>query len=117
MKKWLAILAILFLTTSCEEEEKPAYVLNYDQMVSILIDIHISEGIASSLPIDYDSSKVVYNLLEMDVFSKHGVTDSVFTHSLLYYLQDPPVMDYLYARVVDSLSMKQTVRESERAKK
>lgn len=92
----------------CEENSKPKDLLSEEEMVNVLIDIHLTEGMASSLPIPYDSSQVLYSLLEKEVFVKHQVEDSVFTRSMIYYLQDPAVMDRIYARVVDSL----VVRES-----
>lgn len=92
----------------CEENSKPKELLSENEMVNVLIDIHLTEGIASALPIAYDSSQVLYTLLEREVFTKHQVQDSVFTKSLIYYLQDPVIMDRIYARVVDSL----VVRES-----
>ena len=72
-------------------------------MVSILVDIQLTEGKVSSLPVTYDSSQVLYSLMEKDIFSKHGVTDSVFTKSMEYYLEDAEKMDWIYARVIDSL--------------
>lgn len=77
-------------------------------MVEVLIDIHLTEGVVSSLPMAYDSSRVLYSLLEKDVLKKHQVEDSIFTQSMLYYLQYPSDMEDIYARVVDSL----VVRES-----
>jgi len=77
--------------------------LEEDLMVSILVEIQLAEGKVSSLPISYDSSQVLYNLLERDIFSKHGVTDSGFVSSMEYYLEDAEKMDRMYARVVDSL--------------
>jgi hypothetical protein len=55
------------------------------------------------LPISYDSSQVLYTLLERDIFSKHGVTDSSFVSSMEYYLEDAEKMDRMYAQVIDSL--------------
>ncbi len=92
----------------CEENPKPKDLLSEEEIVNVLIDIHLTEGIASSLPIPYDSSQVLYSLLEQEVFVKHQVQDSVFTRSMIYYLQDPAIMDRIYARVIDSL----VVRES-----
>lgn len=92
----------------CEENPKPKDLLSEEEMVNVLIDIHLTEGIASSLPIPYDSSQVLYSLLEQEVFVKHQMQDSVFTRSMIYYLQDPAIMDRIYARVIDSL----VVRES-----
>jgi len=72
-------------------------------MVAILIDIQLTEGKASTLPITFDSSQVLYSLMEEEVFRKHGVSDSLFTKSMVYYLEDAGKMDQLYTRVIDSL--------------
>jgi len=85
--------------------------LDKDQMVSIMTDIHLVEGIASSLPIPYDSSQKVYPYLEQQVFEKHGVPDSVYLQSLQYYLRDANVMEELYSRTIDSLTVKQNLGE------
>ena len=76
-------------------------------MVEVLIDIHLTEGLTSAIPVAYDSSKVLYSLLEKEVFIKHEVSDSVFTQSMLYYLRDPAEMERIYARVVDSLLVRE----------
>lgn len=113
MKKVVILFISLIFFAGCKENREPDYLLSEDQMVSVLIDIHITEGIASALPIKYDSSQVIYKLMEKEVFLKHEVSDSVFTKSMLYYLQDPTTMDKLYGRVVDSLSLKQTLRNAQ----
>jgi hypothetical protein len=88
---------------SCKQATTPIAVLSEDQMISILLDIQLTEGKVSSLPVTFDSSKVLYALMEKDIFFKHGVSDSVFTSSMLYYLEDAGKMDRIYARVIDSL--------------
>ncbi len=72
-------------------------------MVEILVDIHMVEGIVSSFPIHYDSSRVLYPYLELEVFKKHSVPDSVFKSSLEYYMRDVTAMDRMYSRTIDSL--------------
>jgi len=94
---------IPFLLTSCVSEATPEGILDENILVTVLVDIQLTEGKVSALPISYDSSQVLYTLLEQDVFFKHGVTDSVFTQSMLYYLEDAKKMDRIYARVIDSL--------------
>ena len=91
----------------------PKDLLSEDKMVSVLADIHLTEGIASSMPVSYDSSQVLYTLLEKDVFVKHQVSDSLFTESMRYYLQYPDIMDKIYARVVDTLVVWETTPMSE----
>lgn len=78
-------------------------------MVNILIDIQLTEGMVSSFPIPYDSSQVLYSLMEKDMFLKHGVEDSVFYNSMIFYIQDASKMDRIYARVIDSLVVKESL--------
>jgi hypothetical protein len=78
-------------------------------MVNVLIDIQLTEGMVSALPIPYDSSQVLYSLMEKDVFIKHGVEDSVFINSMIFYLEDARKMDKIYARVIDSLVVRESV--------
>jgi len=93
----------LVLGLSCTSNSSPQGVLDESLMSSILVDIQLAEGKVSSLPISFDSSQVLYSLLEKDIFSKHGVTDSVFIESMEYYLESAEKMDRIYARVIDSL--------------
>ena len=93
----------MVLSFACANNSSPSGILDEDLMVSILVDIQLAEGKVSSLPVSYDSSQVLYALLEKDIFSKHGVSDSVFIASMEYYLEDAEKMDRMYARVIDSL--------------
>ncbi|WP_192346404.1 DUF4296 domain-containing protein [Algoriphagus sp. Y33] len=108
MKRFLILSFCILSLVSCDSAKKPEGLLSEEKMVEVLIDIHLTEGITSSMPVAYDSSRVLYSLLEKDVFLKHEVIDSVFTQSMLYYLRDPDEMERIYSRVVDSL----VVRES-----
>jgi hypothetical protein len=109
----LVLLSFLtLLLVGCASEKQPKGILPEDKMVEVLIDIQLTEGIAGAMPISYDSSQVLYKLLEREVFLKHEVEDSVFTQSMIYYLQYPSKIDAIYARVVDSLSLKQSTENA-----
>jgi len=85
--------------------------LNKDQMVALMVDIHMVEGLASTLAIPYDSSRKIYPYLEDQVFQKHGIPDSVYVQSLQYYLRDAATMEELYNRAIDSLTVRQKIGE------
>lgn len=108
MKRHLIPLLLLVLNFACTYNPSPSEVLDEDLMVSILVEIQLTEGKVSSLPVTYDSSQVLYSLLEKDIFLKHGVSDSVFIASMEYYLEDAKKMDRMYARVIDSLIVLET---------
>lgn len=111
MKRILTLLLFLTLFSSCDRDTTPSGILSESELVNVLIDIQLTEGIVSALPISYDSSQVLYSLMEKDVFIKHGLEDSVFTRSMLYYLEDAKKMDRIYARVIDSLVVRESVPE------
>jgi hypothetical protein len=108
VKRLIELGFLILIQLGCVSEKQPKEVLSEDKMVEVLIDIQLTEGIAGAMPISYDSSQVIYRLLEREVFLKHDVKDSVFTESMIYYLEYPAKMDAIYARVVDSLSLKQS---------
>lgn len=110
--RYLISALLMIFSFACADEQAPPGVLTEDEMVMILKDIHLTEGKVSALPITYDSSQTLYRLMEREVFLKHEVSDSVFTESMRYYLKDAGIMDRIYARVIDSL----TVLESNNGK-
>ncbi|SEG39929.1 DUF4296 domain-containing protein [Algoriphagus boritolerans] len=113
MKRILLAFLFLVFSFSCDSDRTPSGVLSEDEVVNVLIDIQLTEGMVGALPISYDSSQVLYALMEKEIFIKHGVEDSVFVNSMRYYLEDARKMDQIYSRVIDSL----VVRESNPAKK
>lgn len=108
MKRILVAFLFSIILVSCDSGRGSSGLLSEDEMVNVLIDIQLTEGIVSALPIAYDSSQVLYSLMEKDVFIKHEVEDSVFYNSMIFYLEDAEKMDQIYSRVIDSL----VVRES-----
>jgi hypothetical protein len=109
VKRILIALVWLVFALACQSSRsKPEGLLNEDQMVSILLDIQITEGIVSAMPVPYDSANVLYSLLEKEVFFKHGVTDSVFISSMKFYLEDAAMMEKIYGRIIDSLMVKES---------
>ncbi|AKP50290.1 DUF4296 domain-containing protein [Cyclobacterium amurskyense] len=107
MKHLYIAFAFLFGTISCHENDGSDNILSEDDMVNILVDIHLTEGFVQSLSIPYDSTKILYPILERRIFEKHGIPDSVYIKSLEYYLRDATKMEYLYERAIDSLSVKE----------
>lgn len=109
MKRILAFLLFLISFGACDRNSPPPGILSEDELVNVLIDIQLTEGIVSSLPIAYDSSQLLYSLMEKDVFEKHSVQDSVVTKSMLFYLEDAEKMNRIYSRIIDSLSVHESI--------
>lgn len=101
---------LLIACFSCNKHKIPEDILTEDEMVEVLIDIHLAEGMVSSFPIHYDSQRVLYPYFENEVFLKHDIPDSVFKKSLEYYMLDIKTMDRIYARTIDSLHVVEKAR-------
>lgn len=109
MKKKILTLLFLGWFYGCSPDSPPKGLLSEDKIVEVLVDIHMAEGMASSLPIPFDSSRKIYPILEKEVFLKHHLTDSSFMESFQYYLRDSKVMEEIYSRTIDSLAIKEKI--------
>ena len=107
-------LAIILLTVlSCgESENKPDELLPKAKMVEMLIDIHILESEIQNLRIRKDSSQLIYNSLEREIFKNNNVDKGVYLKSFEYYLNDVEAMEKIYDVVIDSLNyMEKSLKE------
>lgn len=96
---------MFILLFSCRlETTVPDGLIQKEQMVSLLIDIHILESKINDIKVPYDSSRLLYNTLELDVFTKHGVTKELYDSSYKFYVMNVSLLDDVYATVVDSLN-------------
>lgn len=109
MKKKILLVLCLALGYACSQDSPPQGLLSEDKMVEVLVDIHMAEGMASSLSIPYDSSRKIYPIFEKEVFVKHNIEDSVYMESFEYYLRDTKAMERIYSRTIDSLALKEKI--------
>ncbi len=107
MKKYLFIALLTALLFSCKEPKEPipANVLPMNKMVNILIDIHLIEANLSTKNLAKDTGVLFYNFYEKDLYKKHNTNDSTYNRSFIYYSAHPQLMDQIYEKVVDSLSL------------
>ena len=99
--------------------EQPPQLLSKQQMVSFLIDLHLTEAKMNYTEVrQADSTEILFRNYERYLMEKHGFTDSVYLESYAYYLDHMELMDEIYEEVVDSLNVMSTlekVREEEAA--
>jgi hypothetical protein len=55
----------------------------------------------------------VFAAKEKHLLKEHNVTDSIFIDSYNYYLDHPLKLEDIYAAVVDSISLKQSLLKEE----
>lgn len=105
-KTFLAFLMIL--TFACDVKEKPPEGLMTEQeMIDFLIDLQIVEAKINTSRLPRDSIKYFFPQIEKELFKKHGIQDSVYFQSYQYYLKNIERMEIIYSAVVDSLSLRE----------
>ena len=86
------------MATSCaKSDKKPENLLSKEKIVSILIDVHILESEIQTLRVSKDSSQLLFNTFERELFE-------VYKKSLEYYLEGVKEMEKIYEAVIDSLN-------------
>lgn len=103
MKKCFFI--ILLIASSCfkKDTEIPQGVLTHDQMVRVLIDVHILESKIKKLYLSKDSSQVVYDHYESLLFSDLNITRETYQNSMEFYMDEINQFKSIYDEVSDSL--------------
>ena len=107
LKNWILFVSIVVLG-SCSSifTSKPAGTLNEDEMINILVDIHLTEA---TLRISNDSLSRKNDTTDQrirfaHVFRKHDIDPDNFNKSMDYYLEHIELLDNIYKEVINRLS-------------
>ena len=109
MKRFFLILLTGFCFTACTSpvSPAPADIIPESQMTSMLVDLHVAEARVERLGMITDTAAIYYKKAQQEIFKKNKVTEKQFYKSYDYYLHNVSELDKIYARVVDSLSLKE----------
>ncbi len=108
MKRIFIVLITVFVLSGCQKNKVPEHVIPPDDMVSILVDIHLTDGILSSSQLrrelaQKDTSNI-YNIL----LYNYGYSRKDFDTSLFYYGKNIALYDQIYNDVLNRLSEMET---------
>lgn len=106
MKKSLLLLLVICFFFSCSSEKKkdaPEVLLSEEQMVDVLADVQIMEGIISYKK-NANQLTTYFKTAGYDtLFSHYGITDSIFEENMKYYNSiDPQIL----MRIMDSVEVR-----------
>ena len=114
MAKKLFLLTVILSLFSCGSDDGtiPEGVLKQEEMVALMIDIRIAEGMVGSVSLGLDSADVLYKALEKRVFEKHGLDSASYVKSYNYYLMHPKLFLDVTDIVIDSLKARSSKQYS-----
>jgi hypothetical protein len=96
-----SVLFILFIGCASPEVQIPETVLTPEQMMPIMVDIHVIEGARNGAIMLGDTNGIEDYYAK--VYAKHGITEDEFKSSFAFYSDNPTVFIPIYEEVLDSL--------------
>ncbi len=99
----------MLVCCSPANEPKPANLLTEEQMTRILIDVHLVEAQIENAGMPLDSGETVYRKMHRDILRKYKVKEADFNTSYQYYLRNLSGLDKIYEKVIDSLTVRETL--------
>ena len=105
---------LIFVFITCSlfacEVDKPLGVMSEDEMVNLMIDIHLTQAELQVRNFGHEESKIIYNrILQDSIVQKRGWDLEEVQESVDYYLGDIPKYSKIYERVLDSLTLKESL--------
>lgn len=105
----LSVLLGAWLMQACSavDDTKPDNLLPEETMVNILTDIHLAEARVGQMGLrSVDSSNIVYNRLEKQIFRKYKLDTAQYNASYRYYSTHPREMEAVYKEITGRLQKK-----------
>jgi ubiquinone biosynthesis protein COQ9 len=113
MKKivgYIILISLLAVVFSCKEKKgfpQPDDLIGEKQMVEILTDMHISQAYFDNFRFENKLKREESDTLYYSVLNKHGVSDSTFANSVVFYSSMPKIYEKIYQQVIDRLKMEE----------
>jgi hypothetical protein len=94
----------LLQACSAVDDTKPENLLPEETMVNVLTDIHLTEARVGQMGLrSIDSSNIVYNRLEKQIFRKYKLDTAQYNASYRYYSTHPREMEAVYKEITGRL--------------
>ncbi|MES2265917.1 MAG: DUF4296 domain-containing protein [Bacteroidota bacterium] len=100
MQKYISLFFLgLICLTACESKEAPKDIIQEQQMIALLTDLHLTDGTLYMVQQTPDSL-YKYGRAKYDaVFKKHHTTDAEFKKSFKYYSFHPEQVQDMYVKI------------------
>ncbi|NSW45753.1 MAG: DUF4296 domain-containing protein [Bacteroidales bacterium] len=92
-------------------------VISKDSMVSIIADLHLADAILLNTNVQSKISDISSNRLYKTVLDKYNITRERFNRSINFYAENPRLLDSLYDKVIERLSLIESMGYSDTLQK
>jgi len=95
------------LLVSCGKSVKDEPPLSRDEMVSLMMEVYLSEARMTLLPLPRDSSYKLFLAHQDSILHERGLNDSTLHKAYSYYINHPAELEAIYDAIIDSLSLRE----------
>lgn len=106
--KQITALLITILLFSCNTNKTPDYVIPQDDMVNIIIDMHLADGLFTISDIRKKVARADSINYYDAIFDRYGYTRHDFDTSVFYYSKNINEYDKIYEDVLNKLNQMET---------
>jgi hypothetical protein len=104
MFRFAVMFVMIVAFGACNQpEEQPQVLLPEEQMVQVLVELHLAEARVELIQIPQDSIRPLLKQRYSDIFTQLEIDTTAFNTTFEYYEQHPTEMDLLYEKVIDNL--------------
>lgn len=101
----LFLTIIFFISCNRKQGVVPAEIIPKDSLINIIVDLHIADAVLLNPITQSKISDISSNLLYKKVLNKYAITRERFNTSINFYAETPIVLDSIYDKVIEKLSL------------
>lgn len=104
MKTIVLLVATILLISCNAKEDVPKHVIPKDEMIDIILDIHLTDGLFTITKVRRDFTKNDSLNYYNEIFQNYGYTRADFDTSVYYYSKKINEYDKIYEEVLNRLN-------------
>lgn len=103
----LTFIFLVVLLFSCKQKQVglPDGIIPKDSLINIVVDLHLADAILLNPNVQSKISDISSNRLYRTVLEKYSISRERFDKSINYYAETPVILDSIYDKVIEKLSL------------
>lgn len=106
----------LLLSCNANEDSIPPEIISPENIVPLIVEIHISDGILISRQQKSRRNEIEYENFHKAIFKKYGYTRAQFDSSIGYYSRHLDIYESIYENVMNELRKKEAENKKNKDK-
>ena len=101
------LMLMVLIAISCSRSAQETPPLPKEAMISLLMEVYLSEARTNLLQVPRDSSYRLFLARQDSLMHERGISDSTLRAAHTYYLNHPAELESVYDAIIDSLSLRE----------